>query len=317
MAMDLYRRCRPKQFKYLFGQEAAVKTLESLLAKNDLPHCLVFCGPSGVGKTTAARILKRELGCSDDDYEDVNCAALESPLDTIREIKNGMNRYAIAGKDKPRIWVLDECQSLSRAGFSQQALLKVLEECPSHIYFILCTTEPGKLIGTIHTRCCRVDFKPVGETDLHRCLDYVEEKIGKRIGPTIADKIVNEANGSPRQAIVLLQKVLGIESEQAQLEAITKPEAEKHAIDLCRVLIDPKKRWDDVKVVLENLNGEDPESVRRAVLGYASSVVMGGGKLAGLAYHLISAFEGNFYDSGRAGIVRACWEVRGLVNREK
>src|SRR6266480_3545550 len=141
--MEFYRKYRPKTLKGIVGQEGAISSLQKLIDKGTIPHALLFTGPSGSGKTTIARIVKDHLGCGDADYQEVDCAVVESPIEAVRAIHRASHLSPMSGSC--RIFFLEEVQSLSKAGFSQQALLKLLEEVPDHVYFILATTDPTKL----------------------------------------------------------------------------------------------------------------------------------------------------------------------------
>ena len=133
--MELYKKHRPSYLEDVFGQPEAVKVLGSMIEKDDLPHSILFTGPSGVGKTTLARILKEELECHANDFKEINCADFRG-IDTIRDIRNNMNRQSLMGG--PLIWLIDEAHKLTND--AQTAFLKMLEDTPKHVYFFLATT---------------------------------------------------------------------------------------------------------------------------------------------------------------------------------
>lgn len=303
--MELYRKYRPKRLEDLVGQPNAVRVLQDLVRKNELPHALLLVGPSGCGKTSAARILKGVVGCSDADYNEVNVASSRG-IDTIREIASAAPLAPMGGRT--RIWVFDECHQWLAP--SQNSILKLLEDPPPHAYFFLCTTDPQKLIKTIHTRCTEVRFGSVKPKDLCTLITSVCGKLGGEISEEVRDKIAEQADGSPRKALVILQQVIHLKTEEEQLEAVLKADSKTQAIEIARTLINPRAKWPELKKLLGEVEDE-PETVRRLVLGYASKVLLGGGKLAPRAFLVVCAFENNFYDSGKSGLIRACYEVLG------
>lgn len=313
---ELYRKHRPQRFKQVVGQNEAVRMLEEMVRENRVPHALLFTGPSGTGKTTLARIVSNKLGCPpqleqqrvNPDFVEVNCAD-DGGLDMVRAIRQRMTLAPLGGSPA-RVWLLDEVQSLSRSGYAQQALLKILEDTPPHVYFMLCTTDATKLIKTIHTRCTEVRLAPIQDTDLGQLLQQVAGLEGVEISEALVDRICESSEGSARKALVLLNQVLGLESDEERIESIVKGDTRRQSIELCRALINPRTKWAEAAAIIKNLKDEDPEQIRRQILGYATSVLLGQGqKLDTKAYLILTAFEGNFFDSGKAGLVRAAYEV--------
>lgn len=301
--VELYRKHRPRRFKDVLGQPAAVQLLQKLLAEGKLPHCLLLSGPSGCGKTTIARILKHKLGCHDRDFIEIN-AADSRGIDTVREIHQVMQLAPMWG-GKCRIWLIDECGKLT--GDAQTALLKTLEDTPAHVYFLLATTDPHKLLKTIHTRATEIKLEALTGDAVREVLDAIVVKEGKNIDGGVLQRIVDGSGGSARQALVYLHQVLALSTTEEQLEAIVPDKVEKQAIDLCRTLLDEKSTWGQVALILKQVE-EDPEAVRRSVLGYAAKLLLNGGKV-GRAYHVMDVFRQDFFQSGRPGLVWACAEV--------
>jgi DNA polymerase-3 subunit gamma/tau len=301
--MELYKKYRPKTFKGVLGQEAAVSSLVKLIEKGQVPHAILLSGPSGCGKTTIARILKNVLQCSDADFTELNCADFKG-IDMIRDIRRHSSLHPLAGKC--RMWVIDEAHKLTND--AQNAFLKILEDTPSHVYFVLCTTDPQKLLKTIITRCTEIKLQPLSHKDLTLLIQRVAYKEGAQLSEEVVDEIVEAADGSARKALVILEQVLQLPPEQ-QVDAVRSMSLNKDkAIDLARALIDPRTQWADVAKILSNLD-DDPEAVRNLVLEYARKVLLGGGKLAPRAFKVIDVFSANFWDSKRAGLAAACYEV--------
>ena len=271
--MSLYQKYRPTRLKQVKGNEKIKNVLATMLAeKETCPHAFLFHGETGCGKTTLARITATMLGCDieSSDYSEINFADLRG-IDTIREIIK--QSQFLPFKGDCRVWVLDECQKMT--GDAQNALLKILEDAPSHVYFILCTTEPQKLISTIRGRCSQFQVQPLGHDDLETLLVRITN--GENISllsEEIYEAIIKSSKGHVRDAIQILEQVLSV-AEEDQLEIANKGTEElKQAIDLCRALLNPKSSWKDVQNILSDLKTVEPEKVRRAVLGYASSTLL-------------------------------------------
>ena len=302
MTEELYKVHRPKSFNQVVGQDAAIKTLSKLGQSGKMPHALLFTGASGVGKTTIARILKDKLNCSDADYVEKN-ASEQRGIDTIREIKSKMVLSPLMGKVK--VYVIDECQSLTSE--AQEAFLKILEDTPKHVYFMLCTTDPQKLKKTIITRCTEIKLTALSPVDVRKLVGNVAEAESLKLSTDVVDAIVDACDGSARKALVLLNSVMSLTEENDQLEAIQNSSVKSVAFDIAKTLL-ASKTFVDVAKVLKTCD-EDAEQIRRVVLGYCSTVLLGGGAKAGRAFAIIDVFRNNFYDSGKAGLVASCYEV--------
>ena len=303
---ELYRKHRPRDFDGIVGQPEAVKVLSRFVKDGKVPHAILLTGASGVGKTTLARILRKKLGCSSHDYAEVN-AADSRGIDSVRDIQNRMSLAPINGKC--RVWCIDECHRLT--GDAQSALLKTLEDTPNHVYFILCTTDPHKLLSTIKTRCTEIKLRMLAQDELCKLVaDTITKEVDQKdyLGDEEIEKIAEIADGSARKSLVLLGQVIGLDNADDQMAALQKADTKRQAIELARILIDRSGTWEKCAAILKNLE-DDPESVRRLVLGYAQQVVLSGGPRMNRGQLVLDIFKNNFYDSGIAGLVWACREV--------
>jgi len=298
--MPLHLDHRPKTLKKVVGQGATVAALKAVLERDDIPHAFLFHGPSGCGKTTLARIVAKKLGCSEMDIKELNVADVRG-IDSVREITRSMMLRPMGGSS--RVWILDEAHQLSKD--AQNALLKPLEDCPDHVYFMLCTTDPQKLIATIRNRCSQFALTLVSDEDLAELLYAVASKEGVDIPETVINSIVSASGGSPRAALVHLDKVKDLpenEMEKAVSRIDTNASA---AIDLCRALLKDKPNWSEIAKVLSNLSGGEPEQIRMAVLGYCNAILLKG-KFNGRACLVMECFKDPFYNDGKFRLTLAC-----------
>jgi len=306
MSTELYKVHRPKSFKSVVGQDAAVRTLQTLLKKGKLPHTILLTGPSGCGKTTIARILRSKLNCNEHDYLEIDCADTNG-IDMVRDIKQRVERLPLGGKDSAKLFLLDECHQLTSQ--AQESLLKTLEDTPSYAYFILGTTIPNKLKETIKTRCTEIKLVSISDADLMSIVKAVCKKEEKTLSDAVIRKVAESARGSARQCLVWLHQIINLPDEESQLAALSLPDAEATAIDIARKLMDNKSTWDDVAKLLKAAE-QDPETIRRCILGYASASLlnMSGagvekGARAKRAALLLESFEEHLFNSGKPGLV--------------
>lgn len=300
--MPLHIDARPSKFTEVVGNKAMVDSLQSTVRRDDRPHSYLFTGPSGCGKTTLARIVAGELGCDERDISEINMSNNRG-IDTAREIIDQMRYKPLTGE--VRVFLLDECHK-STADF-QNALLKALEEPPGHVYFLLCTTEPEKLLTTIKNRCATFSVSRLPGDVMTRFLKRTCHVNKIAVDDALMAELVREAEGCPRQALVMLEQIRGVEDKEQALEAIrTSKVEEKQVIDLCRALIG-KQAWPEISKIVKELAADDYEKVRRAVLGYCASVLLN--KASNQAALVIDCFKEPFYNTGKAGLVAACYEV--------
>jgi DNA polymerase-3 subunit gamma/tau len=304
----LYKRLRPQKLSAVIGQDAAVQTIKQFGKRKQVPHCLLFNGPSGCGKTTLCRILRGLINCSDVDCTEVN-AATANGIDMVRDIQKRCRLAPLQGAC--RVWIIDECHQLTTQ--AQNAFLKLLEDTPEHVYFMLATTDPKKLLKTVRSRATEITLKPVPRKTISKYLtEAVRGTYGSGACPEeqVLEAIAEASEGGVRKALVLLDQVIGLSGTEAQLAAVSGADAQAVGIDLCRQLLNTNTPWSAVAKTLKELQ-EDPEAVRHMVLGYARSVLLGNNKkMIHKAADIIHAFSDNFYDSKKAGLAMACYEVK-------
>lgn len=213
----LYRKYRPQNFDEVYGQEQVVKVLKGSLDQNKIGHAYIFSGVRGTGKTTMARIFAREIGCSDNDIIEID-AASNRGIDDIRALRDGVNSLPFDSEKK--MYIIDEVHMLTKEAFN--ALLKTLEEPPSHVVFVLATTELHKVLPTIISRCQSFVFKSPTYSVLKEMINEIVRKEGYTIDADSLDLIAMLGNGSFRDTQGVLQKLMSYSGNKV----ISRDEAE-------------------------------------------------------------------------------------------
>lgn len=307
--MSLHIKYRPKDFNEFIGNRGVILTLKSLFEREqkDIPQAFLFTGQRGCGKTTLARILKDKLECSDYDFKEINTANNRG-IDTARDIISSVNLQPLSGKVK--VYLFDEFHMTTKE--HQNALLKIVEEPPAYVYFMFCTTEPDKIISPLKSRCSHIEVNLLGNKKIKRIITNICEKENIEIEEGVIDEIIKGAEGSPREALVILDLIRDIEKIDNQIETVKSHNIknDKNIIELCRAFLEPYVKWKKISGILKNIDDE-PERVRRAVLGYFSKVLLSENPHVTAAV-VIECFSNNFYDSGKAGLVLACYEVLNI-----
>jgi len=304
--MELYKKYRPTSLTEVVGNKNTVQILKQYLENEALPHALLFTGPSGCGKTTLARIIGKQVGGTTQTgmyYRELNCASDARGIDAIREIADLVQVRPLDGSCW--VWVLDECHQLTKD--AANGLLKLLEDTPVHVYFILCTTNAAQILPTIQTRVTRLDVTPLPYQEMCDLLSAVtdrEAQFSERgLRGVDIDPIIEAAQGSSRKALVLLDSALfGGGNAGAQITE----QIETQVQDLCRMFCTPPTTWMMLVKVLAGLQGQDPEGLRRCVLGYMNKVLLAG-KYSAQAALVISFMANPLYDVGMPGFTAACY----------
>ena len=200
----LYRKYRPFDWSDVIGQESIVSVLESSIKMNKIAHAYLFSGTRGTGKTTIARIFARSLEVGDNDVYEID-AASNRGIDDIREIRDGVN--VLPFESKYKVYIIDEVHMLTKEAFN--ALLKTLEEPPQHVIFILATTETDKIPETVLSRCQIFTFKTPNRELLKIAINRVSKKEGFTLENGVADLLALLGDGSFRDTLGILQKVIG------------------------------------------------------------------------------------------------------------
>lgn len=299
--MSLYLKYRPTSLDEIFGNEIVKESLIKALQGKDCPHAFLLHGFKGCGKTTIGRIIAKELNCSESDFHELDSADFRG-IDTIREIRKRCQLMAMQGD--VIVWLLDECHQISKDG--QHALLKLLEDTPKHVYLILCTTDPQKLLLTIRDRCMQLEVKPLSEKQMIRLLHKIVHSENERLDKEIYEQIIQDSLCHPRAALQILDQVLSVSPDLRLKVAEKQAERQNQSIELCRALLQ-NTGWKKVQNILNGLKNEEPETIRRMVLGYCQAVLLkNDNEKAGL---IMEEFIEPFFNTGFAGLVYACYSI--------
>jgi len=230
----LYRKYRPQCFGDVVGQQHVVQTLVNSIEAGNIGHAYLFCGPRGSGKTSIARIFAKAINCENHkgaepcnkcsscqeimagksiDLIEID-AASHTGVDDIRELTEGIKFAPV--KSKHKIFIIDECHQLSKS--AANALLKTLEEPPSHAVFLLATTEAQKMISTITSRCQRFDFKKLQIPEIVEKLERISKKEGIKFDDSALSVIALNSRGSFRDAESILDKCISFAGQKGELK---------------------------------------------------------------------------------------------------
>jgi DNA polymerase III subunit gamma/tau len=263
---DLYHKYRPQRFSEIVGHKETVKSIKSALMATEPSQAFLLLGDSGTGKTTTARIMALSLNCEKrgntgepclkcaackaivlketTDIVEVNCADNRG-IDDIRRLCATMPFAPMFLNRK--VFILDECHQLT--GDAQSSLLKELEEAPSHVFIILCSTHPAKIIPTVKNRCQRFKFPLLKKKEMLKLLEIVGTVEAYEFDPQIYSLVTDSANGSPRNGLVLLQQVAQLSNptvEDAAHLLESGDQKNKNVFSLCFELTARNSRWEKI-----------------------------------------------------------------------
>ncbi len=248
-------------------------------------------------------------------YERGNNDQLFSSVVKGKEVRQGfINLYDLEVKSIPNYFangvLVHNCHQVTAQ--AQEAMLKWLEDCPKHVIIVLATTDPQKLIKTILTRCNKFQLNLLSREEMRVLIEWVLDNEDIQLPKKVVSEIIVKSEGSPRNALTLLDNVIEIEDEDTALEILAGDtgEGSKETIDLCRLLMDSRATWKQYQSLLAAIKDE-PETVRYSVLGFCNSVALRekDEKKIKRAVAVMECFSKNYYDSKKAGLTYSCFEA--------
>ncbi|NLC13240.1 MAG: DNA polymerase III subunit gamma/tau [Chloroflexi bacterium] len=293
MSQAFYRVWRPALWDEVVGQDHIVQTLRNAIATDRVAHAYLFAGPKGTGKTTSARLLAKAVNCLDPDKSNQPCnkcenclavnegrfldlieidAASNTSVDDVRELRDKINFAPSQGKFK--VYIIDEVHMLSTSAFN--ALLKTLEEPPSHVIFILCTTEIHKIPATVLSRCQRHEFRRIPVPTIIKKLNELTKKEKIKIEPDALSLIARQATGSMRDAISIvdqlssMSKTITLKTAQEVLGTATS----QSVIELVDTIL-REDSGSGLEIIHKALDGgTDPRQYARQVVDYLRDLLV-------------------------------------------
>ena len=216
MAESLAVKYRPKEFDEVCSQKAVIQILEKQLSQKEVKNCYLFCGPSGTGKTTLARIYANKLNGGIGQPIEID-AASNSGVENVRQIIKAAQERSLQGKYK--VYIIDECHALSNAAW--QAFLKCIEEPPRYTIFMFCTTDPQKIPQTILNRVCRFNITKIPTEELKNRLLYVCKQENFTNYEAACDYISKISNGGARDSLANLEKAAAYSTDLSLNNVLT------------------------------------------------------------------------------------------------
>ena len=293
MTKALYRKWRPQDWNEVVGQEHVIQTLRNAVIHDRVAHAYLFAGPRGTGKTTTARLLAKAVNCLETNLENRPCNACEhcqsltagrfmdlieidaasnTSVDDIRDLRDKINFSPSQGRYK--VYIIDEVHMLSTAAFN--ALLKTLEEPPSHAIFILATTEIHKIPATVLSRCQRHEFRRIPLDIIISHLKAKSAEDGITVEEPVFNEIARQATGSLRDAISLLDQLTST-NEKVTLDLaqnVLGTATSLRVIEIVDALVNKDTAQGLTQINLALDSGTDPRQLARQIVTYLRNILL-------------------------------------------
>jgi len=297
-----YQEHRPTTFEGIYGQDTVVFSLKQFLRDGNLPRAILFSGPPGCGKTSLGRILASELGVTQMGLSEINFASARG-IDVARDIEQASKVMPMSGKN--RMFLIDEAHQATAQ--AEQALLKLLEDPPPHVYFVLCTSEPEKLSRAMATRLTVFTLSLLSPDQIRGVIRDLDPEAPQNA----ITAVVEASGGSARAAIVLLNQLhaAGYTDEAiTQFTRVSGGETAEYKNLVADIVTGGPGKWNSVYTAIRATPKDELERLRWAILGYAAAVMKDSGK-SDKCVRVILLFESPFFQSGVPGFLAAAYRA--------
>lgn len=295
----LHNKHKPSSFKDMIGNKEIFSTLQSYIDSGEFPHCLLFHGERGCGKSSSADIISNAIP---DAKIHILDAAIDNGVAVSREIASNAGEIPLGYRNK--VYILEEIMGVSDKFFD--ALLLVTNDPPPNTYFIIVSTEINKIRPTIKSRFVKFQFKSPSQKETRDHLKWVCEKENMDVDRSVISEVCRKNSNIVRDCLSDLTLLMGTDSTEDQLELLshTKEDTSSTGYKIARAL-SGKSKWKTLSTLLKEVKQEDVEGVRRSILHHHTKELLDGNGTSAL---IIDSFLKEMYDTPIASLVMACYD---------